>query len=223
MSKVIVISAHPDDEILGCGGTLLKHKANGDDIAWIITTGISESIGFSNERVTSRALEIEEIGTRIGASKIHQLDYPTMQLSDESLIKMVPQIAGIFSQFQPEVVYVVNRSDAHTDHHITFKSVWSCTKSFRHPYIKKVMMYECISETEFGIPTADDMFIPNYLVDVSDFMEDKLNAMNVYETELGNHPFPRSAANIKALALYRGAMAGVQYAEAFQLLKYIDK
>ena len=122
----------------------------------------------------------------------------------------------------PNTVYVMNRSDAHSDHRVTFDAVMACTKSFRYPFIKKVLMYECLSETEFAPALHEKIFIPNYFVNISDFLEEKINAMNVYKSELGDHPFPRSILNIKALATYRGASVGVLYAEAFQLLKFID-
>lgn len=84
-------------------------------------------------------------------------------------------------------------------------------------------MYECISETEFAPALPEKAFIPNYYVDVSEFMDEKIDIMSIYESELGDHPFPRSNRNIKALATFRGASVGVEYAEAFQLVKFIDK
>ena len=221
--KIIVISAHPDDEILGCGGTLAKHRDEGDEIAWLITTNISEKQGFSKERVVSRQSEIDAVASQLSIKEVFKLDYPTMTLTDEILIKMIPKIGKIFNEFQPEVVYILNRSDAHSDHLITFKAVLACTKSFRYPFVKKVLMYECISETEFGVALPENIFIPNYFVDISKYIEEKIDLMQIYESELGEHPFPRSNANIKALAHFRGASVGVHYAEAYQLLKYIDK
>jgi len=221
--KVLVIAAHPDDETLGCGGTLIKHKKKGDDIAWLITTHIFESQGFSKERILKREDEIDKVKTKIGFSEVYRLNYPTMTLSDENLVKMIPKVGEIFHEFKPEVIYILNRSDAHSDHLITFKAVMACTKSFRYPFVKKVLMYECISETEFGPALPENVFIPNYFVDISESISEKLEVMKIYESELGEHPFPRSLENIKALGHFRGASAGVNYAEAFQLLKYIDK
>lgn len=221
--KVIVISAHPDDEVLGCGGTLLKHKKNGDEIVWIIVTGVFESHGFAAERISSRQKEIEKVSSLLGVTKVHQLDYPTMTLDSTILNPLIKKISEIFSQFSPEVIYTVNRSDAHSDHRIVFDAVAACTKSFRYPYIKRVLMYECISETEFAPMLPEKVFMPNYFVDISDFLDKKLEAMKIYESEIGEHPFPRSIENIKALALFRGASVGVNYAEAFQLIKFIDK
>ena len=223
MRNIVVISAHPDDEILGVGGTLLKHKKNGDKIYWLITTNIFENQGFSKQRISNRQKEIKKISEALSVEKVFMLNYPTMSLSTSTLIEMVPKISKIFIEIEPEIVYCLNRSDAHSDHRITFDAVMACTKSFRYPFIKQVIMYECISETEFAPQLPEKVFIPNYFVDISSFLEEKMNLMKIYESELGKHPFPRSLKNIEALATFRGASVGVEYAEAFQLIKYIDK
>ena len=223
MKRVIVISAHPDDEILGVGGTLLKHKKSGDNLAWIIITGISETQGFSKERVKSREFEIQRVSDSIGFSKVFRLNYPTMSLNPQIVNEIIPKISSIFNEFEPEVIYVLNRSDVHSDHRYTFDAISACTKSFRYPFIKKVLMYECLSETEFAPILPEKVFQPNYFVDISDFFKKKIEIMQIYSSELGEHPFPRSNRNIEALAVHRGAIVGVEYAEAFQVIKYIDK
>lgn len=223
MKNIIVVSAHPDDETLGAGGTILKHVNNGDKVYWLIVTNVFESQGFSKERVESRHEEIKKVEKLLGITNTFFLNYPTMTLSSSSLIKMVPEISEIFTKVEPEVIYTLNRSDAHSDHRIIFDAVMACTKSFRYPFIKKILMYECISETEFAPALAEKAFLPNYFVDITDFLDSKLDIMKVFESELGEHPFPRSLDNIKALAHFRGASVGVKYAEAFQLLKFIDK
>lgn len=223
MKNILVVSAHPDDEILGAGGTLLKHVANGDKVYWLITTNVYVSQGFSQERVDSRQEEIRTVASRLGIDKTFILDYPTMSLSSTSLLTMVSEISKVFSEVEPEVIYCLNRSDAHSDHRITFDAVAACTKSFRYPYIKQFYMYECISETEFAPQLPEKQFIPNHFVDISNFFQRKIDIMSIYESEIGEHPFPRSNRNIKALATFRGASVGVEYAEAFQLVKSIDK
>ena len=223
MKNVIVISAHPDDEILGAGGTLLKHKKCGDNLAWVIITGVDEANGFTKEFVSTRELEISQVADSIGFSKVYKLNYPTMGLNPEIVNEMIPKISSIFNEFEPEVIYVMNRSDAHSDHRYTFDAVAACTKSFRYPFIKKVLMYECISETEFAPQLPEKVFIPNYFVDITEFQSDKIKLMQIYKSELSEHPFPRSIANINALATFRGATVGVYYAEAFQIIKFIDK
>ena len=223
MKKVIVISSHPDDEILGAGGTLLKHKSNGDKLAWIIVTAISKENKFSNNNIINRNKEIKKVSEMVGFSNVFELNYPTTGLHSQTINNMIPKISKIFIDFKPEVIYVMNRSDAHSDHRYTFESVIACTKSFRYPFIKKILMYECISETEFAPQLHERIFIPNYFVDISPFFTKKLEIMNVYKSELGEHPFPRSKRNIEALATYRGATVGVKYAESFQIIKIIDK
>ncbi|MDP5200720.1 PIG-L deacetylase family protein [Flavobacterium sp. DG2-3] len=223
MKNIIVVSAHPDDETLGVGGTILKHINNGDKVYWLIVTNVFESQGFSKERVESRQEEIKEVEKLLGITKTFFLNYPTMTLSSSSLLKMVPEISEIFTKVEPEVIYTLNRSDAHSDHRVIFDAVMACTKSFRYPFIKKILMYECISETEFAPALAEKMFLPNYFVDITDYIEQKLEVMKVFDSEISEHPFPRSLENIKALAHFRGASVGVKYAESFQLLKYIDK
>jgi len=223
MSKVVIISAHPDDETLGAGGTILRHKKNGDEVYWLIVTDVFETEGFSNERVLSRKKEIENVSKLYSFNNVYNLGYPTMKLDDTILFELVNKISLIFQELQPETIYVMNRSDAHSDHRIVFDAVMSCTKSFRYPYIKKVFMYECLSETEFSPILPERVFQPNYFVDISDFLNKKIEIMKIFDSELGEHPFPRSIKNIEALATFRGATIGVNYAEAFQMIKYIDK
>lgn len=223
MSKIAIISAHPDDEILGAGGTLLKHKKNGDEILWIIVTDVIEEQGFSKERVDSRHQEVKEVAKKMGFAKTVQFSFPTMSLSSESLNELIPQISKEFMAFEPEIIYCPNRTDAHSDHRIVFDAVWACTKSFRYPFVKQVLMFECISETEFAPALTERAFVPNYFVDITGFEDEKDEIMKIYDSEIGEHPFPRSIRNIRALATFRGATAGVKFAEAFQLLKFIDK
>ena len=165
-------------------------------------------------------MQVEEL---MGFRKTFLLEFPTMTLSGFDLVKMVPQISEIFHEIEPEIIYCVNRSDAHSDHRITFDAVMACTKSFRYPYLKKVLLYECISETEFAPALPEKVFLPNHFVEITDFFQKKLEVMRIYKSELGDHPFPRSEKNIEALAVFRGASVGVELAEAFQLIKSIDK
>lgn len=223
MKKVVVISAHPDDETLGVGGTLLRHQNNGDEIFWVIVTDVFEKDGVTKERVASRKKEIEKVSSMYGFSKVFKLGYSTAKLDTSHLPGLIQSISKIFTEIGPEVLYCMNRSDAHSDHRIIFEAVFSCTKSFRYPSIKKILMYECISETEFAPALIEKVFIPNYFVDITDYIDKKLEIMKVYDSELSDPPFPRSIENIKSLALFRGSSVGVKYAESFHLLKYIDK
>jgi len=223
MKKVIVISAHPDDETLGVGGTLLRHADNGDEIYWIIVTDIYEKDGVLAQRVIERSNEIEKVSFLYGFTKTFKLGYSSAKLDTTHIPDLVKSISKIFNEVEPEVIYSLNRSDAHSDHRIIFDATMACTKSFRYPFIKQLLMYECISETEFAPSLSEKVFIPNYFVDITDYIDKKIDIMKVFKSELAPAPFPRSIENIRALAIFRGCSVGVNAAESFQLLKYIDK
>jgi LmbE family N-acetylglucosaminyl deacetylase len=220
MSSVIVISPHPDDETLGCGGTLLKHNKNNDDLYWLIITRPVEE-NYSKNFIQKRELEIEKVKSKYKFTKTFQLNYQSAKLDKILTSDLISDIGDVFKQINPEIIYLPFRNDIHTDHKYVFDAVLSCTKSFRYPSIRKVLIYETLSETEFAPSLTSNAFQPNCFSDISSFMEEKVEIMKVYESEMGEHPFPRSERNIKALATYRGATAGVEYAEAFMILKEI--
>jgi LmbE family N-acetylglucosaminyl deacetylase len=221
MSNVLVLSVHPDDETLGCGGTLLRHKADGDDIYWLIATSIKEEHGFSREKTLERQKEINAVKDMYDFSGVFNLGIPTMRTDKFPLHELITKISEVFNEAKPEIVYLPFMNDIHSDHRILFQAAYSCTKTFRYPFIKKILMMETISETEFVPPTKDTVFLPNYFVDISGFLDKKLEAMKVYKDEYGRHPFPRSSKTIRALAAFRGSMAGCDFAEAFMILKEI--
>lgn len=222
MGKVSVVAPHPDDETLGCGGTLLKHKANGDEVHWLIVTSIQEKHGFAPEAVEARRQEIETVSSMYAFDGVYDLNFPTMQLDDIPFSRLIGSISDVFGQVEPDIVYLPFKGDVHTDHQIAFKAAYSCTKTFRCPSIKKIVMMETLSETEFTPSTKEDSFIPNMLVDITDFIERKIEIINIYKSEMGTHPFPRSERNIRALAIFRGATAVCEYAESFMILKEIN-
>lgn len=220
-NNVLVVAVHPDDETLGCGGTLLKHKANGDAVHWLIVTSIKERHGFAASAVEARRQEIEAVSSMYGFDGVHDLDFPTMQLDEIPFSRLIGSISDVFGHVEPNIVYLPFKSDVHTDHQIAFKAAYSCTKTFRCPSIKKIVMMETLSETEFAPSTKEDSFTPNMFVDVTDFIDRKIEIMNIYKNEIGSHPFPRSERNIRSLATFRGATAGCEYAESFMMLKEI--
>lgn len=221
--KVLVVSVHPDDEALGCAGSILKHKAASDEVGWLIITNVSKENGFSDAQVKNRESEIQAAYNALKFDYMENLNYPPMGLEPSILGKLVKDISGVFNKYKPEVIYIPNRSDAHSDHRVSFDAIMACTKSFRFPYVKKVLMYECISETEYAPALPEKVFIPNYFVDITPYLKKKVEVLEIYKSEIAPHPFPRSGRNVEALAIFRGATVGVEYAEAFYLLKYIDK
>lgn len=131
---------------------------------------------------------------------------------------LVVEVSNVFRSFEPEEVFVPHPSDVHTDHRIVYKAATGCTKWFRCPSVKRVLAYETLSETDFCLDT-DQGFRPNAFIDIEPFLNDKLRIMDIYASELGAFPFPRSREAILALATLRGAASGFKAAEAFELLR----
>ncbi len=221
--KILVISPHPDDETLGCGGTILKHKDMGDKIYWLIITNIVVKNGWDKAIVEKRQKEIESVAEMYDFEKTFKLDYPTAKLDIIPIQEIIESISGVILEIKPEIIYLPNRSDVHTDHQITFKTAYSCTKNFRYPFIKKILMYETLSETEFAPALPENTFIPNVFVDITKYFEKKLEIFKIYKSELMAEPFPRSLEVIEAFDKCRGSRIGKKYAEAFVLLKEIFK
>ena len=217
-NKVLIIAVHPDDETLGCGGTLLKHKKNGDEIHWLICTSINKSHSYYQ----TREKEIKLVDDMYGFKSVHNLRLKTMQVDEYSMSDLIGKISKVINEVQPNIVYLPFKGDVHSDHRKVFESSYSCTKSFRYSFIKKIYMIETLSETEFSPSTKEDNFIPNVFVDISEYMDKKLEIIKIFDSEIEEHPFPRSLRNIKALATFRGATAGCEYAESFVLLKEIN-
>lgn len=220
MNRVLFISPHPDDETLGCGGAILKHRANGDKIYWLIMTNISVKEGYDETKVKERQQEIDIVAKGYGFEDIFKLDFSTTKLDVIPRNQLINFVSKVIDKVEPEIIYLPNRNDVHSDHKITFDTTISSTKTFRCPFIRKVLAYEVVSETEFTTPLQNN-FIPNSFSDISEFMNKKISIMEIYKGEMNEHPFPRSADNIKALATFRGATAGVKYAEAFMVLKEV--
>jgi LmbE family N-acetylglucosaminyl deacetylase len=216
--RTLVIAPHPDDEVLGAGGTLLRRKAEGAELAWLIVTGISTTTGWKQEQVEQRASEIERTTATLGFEHVFALNFPPAQLDRIPVSDLVCAFSSVFKAFQPEEVFVPHPSDVHTDHRTVFDAAVACTKWFRYPSVKRVLAYETLSETDFGLGNELG-FRPNVFVDITPFLEGKLQAMDTYASEMEPFPFPRSHEALRALAKVRGATSGYYAAEAFQLLR----
>jgi N-acetylglucosamine malate deacetylase 1 len=220
-SRILVVSPHPDDETLGCGGSLLRHRAEGDEIHWMIMTTINEEVGYSRERIDSRKREIDNVTDRYGFSSVHQADFITTKLDTIANSELIGEVSSVVNKVKPDTLYIPFRSDVHSDHKAVFDAVSACTKSFRYPFIRRVRAYETLSETEFSLRPNDSGFKPNLWIDISEFLEQKIEVMKLFKNEFGEHPFPRSEKCIRALATLRGSTAGVESAESFVTMKEI--
>ncbi|HZG87400.1 PIG-L family deacetylase [Paenibacillus sp.] len=219
MSVVLVVAPHPDDETLGCGGTLLRHKEQGDEVHWLIVTSMSEQYGFTKERMEEREAEIQRTKDAYGFDGVTQLQFPTMRLDDIPMADLVARMSASFQEIRPNTVYVPHRGDVHTDHAAVFDATISCTKWFRYPFVSKIAVYETLSETDFGLNPDNNGFRPNWFVDIAPWIDRKIEIMNIFRSEMGAFPFPRSEEAIRSLAKVRGAASGFEAAEAFMVLK----
>ncbi|ABC44955.1 PIG-L deacetylase family protein [Salinibacter ruber] len=219
MSTVLVIAPHPDDETLGCGGTILRHVEQGDTVYWLIVTHILEEFGFEAERIEQREQEIERVAGHYSIEQPINLKFPTTRLDAQPMNALVDAIGNAFQEIEPELVYTPYRNDIHTDHAVVFDAVTSCTKWFRYPSVQRVLAYETLSETEFTLNPDVSGFQPNVFIDITGKVEEKIGIMRIYDSEIGEHPFPRSESAIRARATLRGSTAGFDAAEAFMLLR----
>ena len=215
------MSVHADDETLGCGGTILKHKEQGDEIHWLLMTGPTRDhpLHFKEDIVIERENTVKRVTEAYGFDSLHYLELPTQLLHLLDLRDCIKKVDAVINEIQPNIIYMMNSTDVHSDHRVAFDAVYACTKSFRKPFIEQILMFEALSETEFALATQATSFCPNVYVDITPFIDRKLEIMeSFYPKEVMAEPYPRSLSSLKALARVRGSRAGVMYAEAFQLL-----
>ena len=219
MTRVLVVAPHADDESLGCGGTLLKHKERGDSVVWLLLTCALARHGYSESDEQREAEQIRQVSAGFGFAQSVSLQLPPAQLDQIPKRELASAIGRVVRETGAECLYLPHPGDVHTDHAATFDAACSATKWFRHASVRRVATYETVSETEFGLSPLHGGFRPNLFVDISAHLERKLQLLRLYQTEMGEFPFPRSETNVAALARLRGATAGFQAAEAFTILK----
>jgi LmbE family N-acetylglucosaminyl deacetylase len=219
--RTLVIGPHPDDEVLGAGGTLLRRRAEGGEIGWILMTEMKLDQGWSKECVNQRNIEIEKVINFFGFNFMAALKFATSSLNQVPMATLVDKISEAIKHFEPQEILVPHFSDVHSDHRVTFEATSSCVKWFRQPSVKRILAYETMSETGFGLGLNLE-FQPNVFVDIEKYLERKVQALNFYTSETGKHPFPRSPETLIALAALRGSGSGFKAAEAFQLLRQYE-
>lgn len=217
MKKVLIIAPHMDDELLGCGGTILAHRSRGDEVHWCI---ITEPASYESELYKkARDDRKHKIISEMSFSDCVELCLPATELDGVGINSIVKKISAVISRIEPEIVYLPHCGDVHSDHRIIHAATLSCTKWFRYHSIVRILAYETLSETEQGYGTVGQVFAPNVYTDITPYLEKKIRLLEIYRDEMGKHPFPRSEKAVKALANYRGATAGFEAAEAFMLLR----
>ena len=218
--KILVVSPHPDDETLGAGGTILKRKKRGDEIYWVVITEASELNGWDKEFVFNRKKQIKSINKFYGFEEFFDLKYTPGSLSHIDEGEMISVLSDIFSKVKPEWIIIPGEYDAHSDHRVTYNCCMAAAKTFRAPFIKRITTMEILSETDQGF--KNEKFCPNMFVNISEEIEGKLEAAQIYDSEIMDSPFPRSIRNIKALAELRGAASNCMFAEGFKIIRFLE-
>lgn len=221
MKSVLIVAPHADDETLGCGGTLLRHISEGDKVHWLIVTGMRRSGQFTKAQIRKRDLEIKRVFAAYGFDSTQVLEFPATQLDHAPLNTVINRIGEVIKKLSPDSIYVPYRGDLHSDHTVFFDATAACAKWFRNGSISRLLVYETRSETDFALNPAAGGFRPNVFVDISKYLAKKIKILNIYESEMGDFPFPRSEKAVRALASLRGAASGFLSAEAFMLLKEV--
>ena len=219
---VLAIVAHPDDETLGCGGTLLRHAQRGDRVSWLIATVCHEP-QWSASLIERKAQEVDAVAAAYGVHKLFKLGLPNAQLDAVPFAKLMDGIAAAVIAVRPEVVYVVHSGDVHTDHQLVHSATMCVLKPFhmKKHGVRRILSWETLSSTDAAPPRLDRAFVPNVFHDISDHLERKLEVMDLYASEVHAGAMPRSLDALRALARVRGAAIDVTYAEAFMLVREI--
>jgi len=209
--NILVIAAHPDDEVLGCGGTIVRHVSQGDNvIVCIVCEGETiRNISQSSGRDILKANKI------LGVSKTTHLKMPDQKLDTISLVDIISKLENIIYKYKPNIIYTHHGGDINKDHKIVFDATLVATRPFL-TYIKSIYTFSTVSSTEWGYPRS---FIPDTWVDITKYLEIKLKAMSAYVTEIMEYPHPRSIESLINKAHAEGNQCCMEAAETFMTIR----
>ena len=216
--RILVTCAHADDETLGCGGTLLKHRAAGDEIGWVLGTSPTAP-RFDEAYISGRKRDIAHVASAYGMSYARELGFPAAGLDTVPLGDVIAAFSAAVTEFAPDVVYVVHPGDVHSDHRAVFDGTWAAVKPLRGRVARRVLAFETLSSTNLAAPSLATAFVPQAYCDIAEYLDRKLEIYEIYTTELQKFPAPRSPEAMAALARFRGSSVHVPAAEAFMVLR----
>jgi len=224
--NILVIAAHPDDEVLGCGGTIARLVREGHDVhIAILGEGITSRYANRAQADASLVKALQDRSRQaaelLGARELLTFNLPDNRFDTVPLLDIVKMIEEILEKTSPQVVYTQHGGDLNIDHRIVCQATLTATRPTAGSSVKTVYAYEIPSSTEWAFHKFEPVFKPNVFVDISDTLEIKLKAMQFYESETRESPHPRSLAVIKTIARRWGSVAGLNAAEAFELVRDI--
>ena len=218
----LIVAAHPDDEILGMGGTLLKLAQAGQNNLHLLFLSFGEaSRGKKEANEDLRKQQAMAVSKKIGASLHLEENFPDNAFDSVPLLKIIQKVEYYLNIIKTTIIYTHHGQDLNVDHRLTFQAVFTAVRPSRYPYLKKLYTFEILSSTEWQVKTSSTVFLPNTYVDIERYLERKIELLKEYRRELSPYPFPRSPQGVKALAQYRGMESGLKFAEAFQLIREV--
>lgn len=218
--KILVISAHPDDETIGAGGTLLRHLDNGDDIYWgIVTQGYPPQ--WLNATIKKAHEQVLKVGEIMGVKKIYFGKLPTVKLNTISTIEISSILQKWVDETQPDIIYTTSPQDINQDHRIVHDATLIAARPFPGFSTGLILCYEIVTTFRYGYASGCEGFKPNYFVDITNYLDGKLKLMSIYETELKKYPHPRSLKAIECIAKERGISVGLGAAECFSVVRQV--
>jgi len=219
--RILVIAPHPDDETLGVGGTIAKYSSQGDEVFVLIVSGHLPPL-YSKDDYDKTVKEANLAFTLLGVTQSKFLEIPATMIGDLPLHEFNSMISNIINTFKPNIVFCPY-PDRHLDHKLVFESVMIATRPIGEgKNIDIVATYETLSETHWNAPHIEPNFTPNWVVDISECIDIKLNAMKSYESQVQKFPGSRSLEAIEALAKFRGTQAGFGYGEGFHIVRMVS-
>lgn len=218
--RMLVIAPHPDDEIIGVGGTIAKRVKAGDEAYVCIVTKGNPPL-FNLDFIERGRSECRRADARLGVKETIFLDFPAVMLETIPRYELNQKITEIVQKISPDEVYIPHRGDMQIDHQIVVDAAMVAVRPRGNDYPKRVYAYETLSETGWNIPNTVNEFIPTVYEDITNTYDAKINAMRIFESQLAKFPAARSIGAIEALAKFRGATVNVRAAEAFSLIREI--
>lgn len=218
---ILVVAAHPDDEILGCGGTVAKLSSENDVYSLVLGEGITARDPKRQPSKRKTALsslhnDLQRANKILGVKKVFTTDLPDNRFDTVALLDITKTIEGFIEKLQPHTIYTHFGNDLNIDHQVTYNAVVTATRPLVGQLVQEVYAFETISSTEFNYPQS---FSPDTFSDISKFLDIKIKALAEYKGEMRPFPHPRSLEFVKLVAHYWGTRVGLGYAEAFQTVR----
>lgn len=219
--NVLVVAAHPDDEVLGCGGTIAKHVREGDRVHVLILAEGATSRDLTRDRaqrkseLSALARAAHQASKILGITTLTLHDFPDNRMDSCDLLDIIKVVEGAIAQHQPNIIYTHHIGDLNIDHRCTSEAVVTAARPLPGNCINTLLFFEVPSSTEWQTPHSAPAFSPNWFVDISDTLGAKLKALEAYQSEMRPYPHPRSVIAIEHLVKWRGSSIGVEAAEAF--------